>query len=764
LSIRQIAKSNDFWILLLAFAGLFACVYLIFHDFGDQHLNISDRLHPEIGRITVRENDVRRKNELQLGWNSVHGHEPVLNKDRIFTGDHSNAVIELKSGSRLKIAPNSMVVISVEEKKAQLPQDAFLNFFKSKPSLDSKTAVQKNPDLSPGAGDSSAESVKITVLSGTLDVQTPGIDGATQSIQANQSVEVGGQGQVSAIENLEISLLAPVAGSSLWLKDDEKVLFEWSASSKNMDFELQVASDADFKKSVFSKKTSTTRLEAILPKQKTYYWRILAVGLGAKAYESVVSLVTVLDNSLRPLPVSPIQDSKFSYTRRDSGVVQGVPIEFTWRDPASEKKFEFEICKERDSDCADPLQRLETNLQKITPAPVAKGNYHWHVRGLQAGRKDPPWSPIQEFSVSEIEPIPDAPVLLSADRKIEWPENHHAEFKWKRASGAIRYNLEISSSDRFLDRVAEPRESEEPNWTWTDCKPGVFYWRVTGINADGVAGLLSQVGRIEISKARAVLSLANTQAADDGRSIAGSDAGSEKRKPSSAGDWADGRVAKYAFEASFGLGATTLQGSDLASGAGAKLLSNSDGRGAFLLRSNWSQQFSPFYEFDFRAVHFQAATSTSKDFNNSTNHLFRGAIGAQSKFGSRFTFKYFAAYEQKMFIHSLNPQTIGIDVIPIPALGGEMSFEAYRQYRGAPTTLGFRLGGSYLLGASTSGYSISAGQSILGGVYLNEKLSPSLRSNLDLFIGYRQDSQNTSLVGGKETTLFTTLSFSLPFD
>lgn len=70
-----------------------------------------------VGIISVHSNDVRQKSSRELVWSAVVPKSEIFNRDRIFTGENSRAVIQLESGASLVVNPNSLVVISVEQER-----------------------------------------------------------------------------------------------------------------------------------------------------------------------------------------------------------------------------------------------------------------------------------------------------------------------------------------------------------------------------------------------------------------------------------------------------------------------------------------------------------------------------------------------------------------------------------------------------------------------------------------------------------------------
>lgn len=84
-------------------------------EFVSRRLAASGSTGLKIGTIETRENDVRRKSQMELGWKDLRASSDVYNNDRVFTGEQSTAEIVLHGGRRLSVKPNSLVVISLPE-------------------------------------------------------------------------------------------------------------------------------------------------------------------------------------------------------------------------------------------------------------------------------------------------------------------------------------------------------------------------------------------------------------------------------------------------------------------------------------------------------------------------------------------------------------------------------------------------------------------------------------------------------------------------
>jgi len=107
---------------LLIAAGLIVLSLSIYFFFQDDGLGVSTsgRAITPVGSFTSSRNDVRRRIQSGFTWSSVASTDTVYEGDSVFTGEESDAAIELTGGSRLKIDPKSLVVVKTIDGGLQL--------------------------------------------------------------------------------------------------------------------------------------------------------------------------------------------------------------------------------------------------------------------------------------------------------------------------------------------------------------------------------------------------------------------------------------------------------------------------------------------------------------------------------------------------------------------------------------------------------------------------------------------------------------------
>ncbi|MEW5786372.1 MAG: FecR domain-containing protein [Pseudomonadota bacterium] len=121
-------------------------------------------------------------------------------------------------------------------------------------------------------------------------------------------------------------------------------------------------------------------------------------------------------------------------------------------------------------------------LQETLP----DGEWHWRAASLDEAGQPHLWSAHRAF---RIQPLPGAPAggqAKAGDGK--------AEFAWNEARGAARYGFEVAGGQD----MARPLMSRETDKTATsaELKPGKYFWRARGVEADGQTGAWSEASPV----------------------------------------------------------------------------------------------------------------------------------------------------------------------------------------------------------------------------------------------------------------------------
>lgn len=120
------------------------------------------------------------------------------------------------------------------------------------------------------------------------------------------------------------------------------------------------------------------------------------------------------------------------------------------------------------------------------------GDWHWRAASLDEAGQPHLWSPHRAF---RIQPLPGAPAGGEAKAG-----DGLANFAWGTAKGAARYGFEVGPDARMEEQLV--RKETEKTAISAELKPGKYYWRARGLEADGQAGAWSEASPVIMPPAR----------------------------------------------------------------------------------------------------------------------------------------------------------------------------------------------------------------------------------------------------------------------
>ena len=98
---------------LICLLIILGCVYFIQNDKLFKSRNISST--ESIGQLVQPKKDVRLKDDTSYTWLKVDATELLADGDSIFTGNSSSALVKLKNGQEIFLAPNSLIKLKFDK-------------------------------------------------------------------------------------------------------------------------------------------------------------------------------------------------------------------------------------------------------------------------------------------------------------------------------------------------------------------------------------------------------------------------------------------------------------------------------------------------------------------------------------------------------------------------------------------------------------------------------------------------------------------------
>jgi len=267
----------------------------------------------------------------------------------------------------------------------------------------------------------------------------------------------------------------PVNGSQL---QSEEVLLQWTASagSAPVSYDVFFGSAPDSISLAGQNLSTTTFLRSFLT-SGTYYWRVVSKNAFGEAQSSTFSFlvsVTVLQPPTPPTLLNPTNEA----------VVFTQPITLQWAASSGEVPIMYDVY----ADTFDnPVTIVATDMavSSLALTVLPTGNYHWKVlaKNLVGQAFSETWS----FNISADQPATiTAPVPFLPQEGAVIIQNT-ALLQWSASAGATPITYDV-----YFDQNPYPVTLLEEDQEGTDCQvsglsDGVYYWRVVGKNASGIA-------------------------------------------------------------------------------------------------------------------------------------------------------------------------------------------------------------------------------------------------------------------------------------
>jgi len=491
---------------------------LVIHDPWRQTPGFDANRTP-VGKFEISKKDVRRRLQNGFAWMPTSSKDPVYEGDSVFTGEDSEASVELEGGTRIRIKPNSFVVIRTTDQGLQLDLQYgnLVGEVKSNAPItinDTATnsiVVAQSGELSISRKPEQKQAT-IAVISGEAKLiqesnEVAAVETAqVKDLSSNQLVVVDDQGQIKTSQ-LSISLSTPADGASIWLNDEQPITFSWQAS-ESTELLYEIASDPGFSNLIKTATTDQSELKVTFARSSfgRLYWRVRS---GDDQFQSPSRVVEVLPN-VPPSPSFPRPDHVVTIDTKNG--VTKANLVFAWTDTARSTAFKFQIAK--DSDFQDLVTETETDQNKVQYSDLLPGSYFWRIQGMNPERIESPWSTPRKLSVLEREHPLLAPEILSPviTHEVTSDEAERALVSrsapivfengpivsWSAAEGAKEYRLEYDVSAEF-ESATTVDVGSETRFQFSRLLPTTYYWRITSRDESGRESDPSEPGQVVVS-------------------------------------------------------------------------------------------------------------------------------------------------------------------------------------------------------------------------------------------------------------------------
>ncbi len=460
-------KSERFKVNIILSIIILLFSQLLCHEIR-KRLSSGDR--EPIGRIIMKLKDAQRKMSSEVVFENVDLSFDIYNLDTLKTSEYSEAIVQLKDGTEIKLEENTMVVFSfaddslnIDFARGGLKVDSGNNKVKLR-SDENKFAIE-NGKLS--LNKKTGKVVELNIQEGKVDLTK---DGATESLSKDSVV------QVKEERVLKKELIArPISPVSEYIPSsgkDKLVEFNWNAPDKESKYILEIK-NADTSKLVVNQEVSGEKFSTNIP-IGNYRWKLTPKNKSEAIPPSSKFAIV----SSKPVTIhKPLNKSKFTYVKKTPSII------FQWIKEDFFKKYTLEISKQ--SDFSKLEFSGETFNEETLVNSLPSGKYFFRVRAKpMLSNMEDKFSETREFEIQSVERP--APVqLVSPEPQKEFYKNknqgYQSTFVWKKGSEYESYIWEMSKTADFSNIVKKETTNDHYYYLKEEINSGTYYWRVKGI-------------------------------------------------------------------------------------------------------------------------------------------------------------------------------------------------------------------------------------------------------------------------------------------
>jgi hypothetical protein len=474
-------------------------------------LSTSDKDLTRIGQVRSAVNDVRRRHNIAFSWLPLSDKTLVYQGDSIFTGDRSEAIVFTEKGEKISIAPNSLVVINAQTDSIRL--DINYGSVLGQISKDKKLLIAgADGEITEVEGDDAVvkidvghdKNLVVNVLEGQVEVTSQ--DG-TRTLGPQQQASIAEGGAIVDPSDVRIELLSPVADRVLKPDEGRDVVLTWRSSYNFTEYNIDIASDPDFKNIIVHDKTPRALYRPpTMPTNERLFWRVTAaLKAGQTLTKSPTSAFTIAQDTPSNI-VFPRDGARLTFEDQAGEDGQKLMVVMRWVPRSISVKWEVQLASS--PDFAKDLQIFEARDTSANLGMLYEGSYHARVRAKDW--PDAQWSETQSFFVTRrpaavLRPpqvvsandtfllstktagVTAQELAAAAPEKLTQYVEAIPELVWSPIQGAISYEIEIAAAREFTHPVVRT-DVPDPRYGWESVKLGKFFWRIRSVSAGNRRG------------------------------------------------------------------------------------------------------------------------------------------------------------------------------------------------------------------------------------------------------------------------------------
>ncbi len=454
-----------------------------------------------VGKIIYKNNVVQRRNMKGSVWSRVELNADLRNNDIIRAQKGSEAMIELKDGTRIDVDEDSMFKVDLSKDGTILDLDEG-SIKVRKFGKDNKNVVVRSGDKAVTFQDSDVLIQSSGQQAGGLDVRVEEGEASLQAGREVHSLKKAQQAHLTsegaAIRDLSVILQEPAAHAVLLLNNEEKraVTFRWQSRVPRRAATLQVAHDSKFRNPLLVGDSSDGILTVRLP-EGSYYWRVLLSDDRQEHSELSFSRKLTLVSHKAVQLLSPLEEELITY-------VKFLPqVRFSWTESPLVESYLLEVASNRQF-IGEDYRQFRLKAPTFSIKELAKGRYYWRVKSLFSLKNIPEKdSAVHSFHIEQVADYAGATLQTpSVGEKIDPAEvaSKGILFSWNASRELKQFQFELDNSASFQNPVLSMNVERSYTVVKRRLPDGLYYWRVQGREAGRSKGSFSVVANFSIQE------------------------------------------------------------------------------------------------------------------------------------------------------------------------------------------------------------------------------------------------------------------------
>ena len=441
---------NSFDRRLLLIAILFFVVFT-YLSIDDRFLtNLSSSRGEKIGRIQIKQNDVRLKSNSDFRYLSARKKAVIYKGDSIFTGPNSKVQITLANGDTIEIQENSLVTFSMVDNQLVL-------------------------NLKAGLVKSSSGSLNLVDSSHSVNLQASKLRTASDFKFKTRNISSLGEEGVDfprilrPIKNEVQNIRKLYYGAPTQPTNIQVV---WEYAKTDVRYEVQVAKDPNFQTVEYSQMTDSKNLTTPEVRWGLHYVRVREQGQRWSETARIEFRVSSPDTD--PTLTRPRMEKNYQ-----EYVLSKNPLIVRWSEVPKATQYLVEMDQSGEFD--EPKIFVTESNRYVLPHPNP-GKVFFRVSALFGEtKKSLPSEP--SLAVAKVNP-PKLEKILPLEYIAKDEEDHGPQpeviMKWSSTEQTRKYQVTISQKPDFSE--AKTFVSETPVLMYKMQNPGPYFWKVQSLN------------------------------------------------------------------------------------------------------------------------------------------------------------------------------------------------------------------------------------------------------------------------------------------